>query len=342
MLAAIGRVMQQKRIAALPRNYDLLFAAMSGSNPDIARAVLALGEQPSQADIDRIAFEHGRTQDGAFSVKIAFDIIDEHIETLSATLSDEVQALQALHVLLNNILLDLNGEPTGSADPVLSGKRMEALEAAIEKAIEQTQSFNNKIVTTRADLARLRRRGAQIRTCKEQDQKIQLANRATFRQQLEALYEPPLTVIKSALFMVSIDHFKQLNETHGFGVGERVLDLVTRALRKGVKQSDIVARIGGNEFALILHDTNETAARAIASRLGRRVEGASPPDSRAEKALAMLTLSIGIAMRNQADTANELHYMAQTALSAARNEGTGLIRVYDPSMSERQTSMAQS
>lgn len=101
-------------------------------------------------------------------------------------------------------------------------------------------------------------------------------------------YRRPLSVI-----LVDIDHFKRLNDTHGHDAGDRVLRDLAQQLSTGVRAVDIVGRYGGEEFLLILPETDADAAAAIAEKL-RWVVG-SHEVRLADGHTATVTLSAGVA-----------------------------------------------
>ena len=71
--------------------------------------------------------------------------------------------------------------------------------------------------------------------------------------------------------MLDIDHFKIVNDTHGHLVGDKVLQAVAEALINSLRSVDMIARIGGEEFVVVMPDTSEEFAEAVAERLRRRV-----------------------------------------------------------------------
>jgi diguanylate cyclase len=82
-----------------------------------------------------------------------------------------------------------------------------------------------------------------------------------------------------SLMMMDIDHFKSFNDSYGHQVGDQVLRLVARTLVDGVKGRDMAARFGGEEFAIILPETNLQAAIKVAESLaqGRGRQGSHQP-----------------------------------------------------------------
>ncbi|MDR2614859.1 MAG: diguanylate cyclase [Candidatus Accumulibacter sp.] len=100
-------------------------------------------------------------------------------------------------------------------------------------------------------------------------------------------YGAPLSV-----FMIDIDHFKRINDTHGHAVGDRVLMHLAKTLTDEVRDSDIVGRYGGEEFAVILPETNLETALDIAERVRQAVENDAAHTE--ESGDIRYTLSIGV------------------------------------------------
>ncbi|MBT8136571.1 MAG: sensor domain-containing diguanylate cyclase, partial [Gammaproteobacteria bacterium] len=93
--------------------------------------------------------------------------------------------------------------------------------------------------------------------------------------------------------MIDIDHFKEVNDTHGHMVGDEVLREVARRVATQVRGSDVAARFGGEEFVVLLPDTGERLARNLAERV-RRVVRATPVQVSDDLAMTV-TISVGVA-----------------------------------------------
>ncbi|OHC80039.1 MAG: hypothetical protein A3B62_05275, partial [Rhodospirillales bacterium RIFCSPLOWO2_01_FULL_65_14] len=119
-----------------------------------------------------------------------------------------------------------------------------------------------------------------------------------------------------AFMMLDIDHFKQVNDVHGHAAGDIVLKTLADVLRKQLRDADIPARHGGEEFAVIFPEINDTAAKKVAERV-RRAVAATPfrlPDGRE----IGVTVSIGVSSYpKDADTPREVVDCADRALYAA-------------------------
>jgi diguanylate cyclase (GGDEF)-like protein len=128
------------------------------------------------------------------------------------------------------------------------------------------------------------------------DSKTGLLNVSTWENEAEAeLSRASRTRSPIALALVDIDHFKDVNDTYGHLVGDRVLKAIAQALTSQSRDYDRVGRFGGEEFVLLLAQTTEADACKIATRLRAHVENLSVPvDDRPGAPLVQVTISIGV------------------------------------------------
>jgi diguanylate cyclase (GGDEF)-like protein len=122
-----------------------------------------------------------------------------------------------------------------------------------------------------------------------------------------------------ALLMVDADHFKQLNDTWGHSLGDRALQAIGSALTENVRSGGRVARMGGEEFAVLLPHTDAAAAMVVAERLRKTVEELRVLEG---DETAPLTVSLGVSLRAEGEsTWTEMLRRADIALYRAKREG---------------------
>jgi diguanylate cyclase (GGDEF)-like protein len=125
-----------------------------------------------------------------------------------------------------------------------------------------------EISRLRAQVAQLEERVTQLDQLAHQDSLINLPNRRGFMRELERLVDRAKRYgDTSAMLFVDLDGLKMINDTFGHKAGDESLIQVAELLVGGVRRSDVVARIGGDEFGILLANAGETSAHETAARL---------------------------------------------------------------------------
>ncbi len=134
---------------------------------------------------------------------------------------------------------------------------------------------------------------------------------------------------KLALLFIDLDGFKPVNDTYGHSIGDRVLEQVGQRLKATSRGKDVVARIGGDEFLLLLTNVHEAdSVAAVASRL---IEGLSQPYT-VEGRDVMISCSVGIAMYPDGCAHQKLIARADAAMYASKRAGGSNHCFYSPAM----------
>lgn len=130
-------------------------------------------------------------------------------------------------------------------------------------------------------------------------------------------YEFDLSIV-----MCDIDHFKRINDVHGHHAGDNVLKLVSGIIRENVRESDIFARWGGEEFVILMPNTDLMSARMVAIKLQKVIAKTDFPD------VGTVTGSFGVAMfDSESDTADTFINRADKALYEAKESGRNDVKV---------------
>lgn len=153
-----------------------------------------------------------------------------------------------------------------------------------------------------------------------------IANRRAFLQDAALLVKRHSSHPRpTAVLLLDLDHFKSINDRFGHAVGDRVLEIFTDAARRSIRASDLLGRLGGEEFASVLYDTSREKAVAVAERIRESFARASQEvDGRPVCA----TVSIGLVYCQEAVLdVPELLAQADQALYYAKERGRNRVEV---------------
>ena len=168
-----------------------------------------------------------------------------------------------------------------------------------------------EISRLRGQVAQLQERVEQLDHLAHQDSLIDLPNRRGFLRELERLIARVSRYdAKRAMLFVDVDGLKAINDSFGHRAGDEALIEVAELLTKGVRKSDVVARIGGDEFGIILENADGQSAHETASRL---IDMIADCEFLHEGNELPLSVAIGVGLIDASDT-------AQTVMARADEE----------------------
>ncbi len=168
----------------------------------------------------------------------------------------------------------------------------------------------------------------QLRHLANTDELTGLANRAYVLSVLTAaLAQARRDATPLCVVMADLDHFKNINDTHGHLVGDGVLREVAARLRAAVRDVDLVGRYGGEEFMVVFHKTPLTTAREVSERVRARVAGTP---IKLQNVAVHITISLGLGQASVADSVDSLIERADHVLYLAKEQGRNCVVVADP------------
>lgn len=156
----------------------------------------------------------------------------------------------------------------------------------------------------------------------EHDSMTDLLNRESFERILH-IYSEGATHF--ALILADVDHFKSINDTYGHATGDEAIKLVARHLADAFRSNDYVCRIGGDEFAVIMVDVDESMRGLLAGRLAQLKQGLA---KRKDDRLPPVTLSVGAAFSDRPKPQGSLFEDADRALYQVKENGRNGYAIY--------------
>lgn len=180
-------------------------------------------------------------------------------------------------------------------------------------------------VCTIRDISNQKRYQAELQRLATHDPLTGLANHRTFHEHLgREVSRANRHRLSLSVAVLDLDRFKRINDTFGHPVGDRVLCETAERLRSLVREGELLARVGGEEFAWILTDADREGAVLAAERARRAISADPFPQA------GTLTMSAGVCELAPAGDARQLYALADQALYRAKQRGRDQTRSYAP------------
>ncbi len=258
---------------------------------------------------------------------------DDAERNASTGLGDE---LKAVHEVLKNYVehsksfgdtLNVSmGELTPDATAQQIAKTVKCLIGENQRMEEETSELRNSVEHSQEQVKQLESRLQKAKDVSLFDPLTQLRNRRYYDQEL------PKLIIKSALdgtpmclAVADIDHFKRVNDNFGHQIGDGILKLFADLLMKNIKGRDLVVRYGGEEFVVLLPETQLADAKALLEQIRKKLEGLSLSVRTTGQTVGNVTSSFGLVQLKPDEDKNALFERADQLLYRAKEEGRNRI-----------------
>lgn len=191
----------------------------------------------------------------------------------------------------------------------------------IKQHQDETLALQNQIQDTGKEIRRLKEELDKATAIAKTDELTNIPNRRGFNEIIRATMEKANQDQSSfALLVADIDHFKQINDNYGHLVGDSILRYLAKSLYNETKGKDSIARIGGEEFVVILPHTAYSAALKVANDICRKI-AKRPLKVKTESNPINMTISIGVAMYQLNENVDTLFDRADKSLYLAKTTG---------------------
>lgn len=314
------RALREHGLRPTPEIYHVWFVYYAQENPEILRvidAVQASGESLAEDDLLQLYYRYIFDRQAADFLQRGMDNFSEIVENSDDCLAAARNGLQDYGALLGRSLGVL--EDHEKVNPVL-GKVIEQtdhMQRTVDKLRQRLDLYLGKIAHLQRELEETRERSYT-------DGLTRVSNRMYFEEQLNQVvseYDLAQRSEPFCMMIVDLDQFKEINDRFGHRIGDEILVLIASMLKANIKGRDIVARYGGDEFAILLPHTPIADAMVLAKDMNKRVAAREIKAKQSGVSFGQVTISIGLAEYIANEGASKLIDRADRALYKAKKDG---------------------
>ncbi len=320
-------LMTRLKIPMNPINYALWYEFQLGRSQELV-AVLEKIESGQEA------YDPARAK-ALFMRYVATPGVEvlEKIEVeVCRLLGDIIQIVLDAGLDLNNYSAVLNSCSIRleNADDIRDIRKAVSTILADTRAMSESNSNIKGALKDRADeIDKLRAELDQVRKDAVKDPLTGLSNRRALGERLADSLDDTLQQLKNiCLLMIDIDQFKVINDKHGHQIGDKILQFVASVLKKNFKGKDLVARFGGDEFAVIIENAPRAGVKSVAETIRQQVDESNLKRTDTGEPLGDITVSIGYDCIRPGDTPGEILQRADKALYEAKQSGRNRVVAY--------------
>ncbi|WP_197046823.1 GGDEF domain-containing protein [Paucibacter sp. KBW04] len=333
-LRAALPLMTRQRTALHPVSYAVWYEFVRASNPALSQAVLkqtAQGATLDEAQTWALYREHigeSLSSNDAEESKLISEGLVRVLDSMAASAAEAGQETARFDNSLTSWVEQLLGSPSQQThhevlQELLSGTReIRGAMGVLQSQLEQSQ---REIATLRDEVQKAR--GEALT-----DALTGLANRRAFDQQLSAcMSASPSESEQEApcLVLGDIDFFKRINDSFGHGFGDQVLRIVAQTLKNVAADQALAARVGGEEFALLLPTCSLSEAQLLAEKLRSTVAAGRIRRGNVAQDIERVTISMGVTQWLPGESANTFYERADRALYASKHCGRNCVTVLE-------------
>ncbi|PSJ63937.1 diguanylate cyclase domain-containing protein [Pseudaminobacter soli (ex Li et al. 2025)] len=319
LTSTVVATMRQMGVMGLPRNYEIFYEALSGTNPMLSLEVIELGNRPTQERLDQIGQKYFAQNHHQTVVEKAREVIAQELEDVARLLRNERTHLERYGQILDQTSSGLNNRD------LLSKELLQKIATAMSMATNSTIDHGRQVAQTldekSTELESVKSKLEEYKRLADTDPLTHLWNRRAFDKELAAIYNSSNGIVFKGLILADIDRFKEINDRYGHPVGDKILKIIADIFRTSVSDNMFVARTGGEEFVLVVDGVSEQSAHEIADHIRLLIEQTQFCGGQPSVNYGPVTVSMGICMASEAESAEDLYTKADRALYRSKIDG---------------------
>jgi len=310
-----------------PLNYAVWYEMLTGINPALSEAInkrLDGGDKLDDDAIEKLYLKH--VSECNTDVQ---RVLREDIQQLLGKLAGFTEETdKQAHQFGNN--LQAYGETLKQGlDASSLGALIGNMAGDTDKMRSSMQNLQSELAASKQQVDKLHQELQSARGEAMTDPLTGILNRRGFEIQAKQVFADQATLDKGlCVLMLDIDHFKKINDTYGHLFGDKVIRAIAETLKSKVRGEDLVARLGGEEFAVMLPETDIPGARTVAEHIRQSIERGKIRRLDTQEQIGGITISIGLAAYSSGVSVVDLLDQSDKALYVSKNTGRNRTSVH--------------
>lgn len=329
ILRLVIQKMAGQPAAFTPHAYAVWYEHIMGINPGLSEAVHRLLDDGKQLDDDTVS--HLYEQHVSECKQEINRILREDMKHLLSKLINVTDETDKRTQSFGNSLQNYGDQLRASPNSGSLVHLIERMASDADNMHGSMSTLHSELEHSKDEVGKLQQELESARREALIDPLTGIYNRRGFEIQMQAMLAESSAADKGlCMLMLDIDHFKNINDSYGHLFGDRVICALANTLKSKIKGQDSVARLGGEEFAVLLPETTLQGASAVAEHIRTSIERGRIRRPNSQEQMGGITVSIGIADYRSDISPVEWMDRADKALYISKENGRNRITVYDP------------
>ncbi|MCV3735458.1 GGDEF domain-containing protein (plasmid) [Rhizobium sp. TRM96647] len=315
----VATAMQQMGIDGLPRNYELVYEAYAGVNPELVRDFIALGKFKTQAALDELGRKYLPHHHEESVLQRSAGAVRDEMTNFMALLQEEKTSLSDYGRLIGEASQAIFSGDQGSAQAL--GNSIERLRQATERQATRNAAMEARVANQSETMDTIQRDLAAFEATKFTDAATGLGNRRAFNKAVAKVYANPELPLPCALAVVEVDVGKRFSPIQVDALNDYLVRHYGSLIKRTTPSNDVVCRFDGFRFGFLFYTTDETEVGRLMTLLRTAFAAATLKHPETMRSLGSLTFSAGICMVGSAGNAFDFVNLAEKSLQQALAAG---------------------
>ncbi len=312
-------MLSKHRLAPTPINYAVFYSYLSGTSQALNSIIDDRSNQKKSLTLAIMLELYEKYVNGTATLAQQ-DKIQQSLEKVLTEASNEVEQVNADAKGFDDNISKHANTLLETSDPAATSLVLQQILQDTRDMVRNNLDLQTRMQETNNEIQQVKKELESVKAIAEKDALTGLKNRGSFDQKVDStVYGKQQD--NSFLIILDIDHFKRVNDNFGHLVGDRVIRYVSALLLQIIGKDKHIARFGGEEFAIILHNENKESITSLCNKVRIAMGNSKLQRKDSGETIGQVTLSVGITQLNSDDSVESFIGRADKALYEAKETG---------------------